>query len=62
MKAKVYLSSGLIIDIDNVTQDEAADLRCGLDSRTDENRIYVGEWVFDGKAVDAVRIIEEVEA
>ena len=61
MKAKVYLSSGLIIDIDNVTQDEEADLRCGLDSRTDENRIYVGELVFDGKAVDAVRIIEEVE-
>ena len=42
-------------------EEEAADLRCGLDSRTDENRIYVGEWVFDGKAVDAVRIIEEVE-
>ena len=51
----------MIIDIDNVTQEEASDLRCGLDSRTDENRIYVGEWVFDGKAVDAVRIIEEVE-
>lgn len=60
MNAKVYLSSGLIVDLENVTQGEAADLRCGLDSHTDENRIYVGEWVFDGKAVDAVRIIEEV--
>ncbi len=59
MKAEVYLSSGVIVKLEDVTQQEILDLTCGLDSHTEENRILVGEWVFDGKSVDAVRIIEE---
>lgn len=58
-KVEVYLNSGRIVKLEKVTQKEMLDLTCGLDSHTEENRILVGEWVFDGKAVDAVRVIEE---
>ena len=58
-KVEVYLNSGRIVKLEKVTQKEMLDLTCGLDSRSEENRIWVGEWVFDGKAVDAVRVIEE---
>jgi len=60
-KVEVYLNSGRIVKLEKVTHKEMLDLTCGLDSHTEENRIWVGEWVFDGKAIDAVRVIEEVQ-
>ena len=57
-KVDVYLNSGHIVKLESVTQKEMLDLTCGLDSHSEENRIWVGEWVFDGKCIAAVRVIE----
>lgn len=57
-KIEVYLNSGRVAKLENVKQEEMVDLTGGLDSRTEENRVWVGDWVFDGKSIEAVRVVE----
>lgn len=57
-KIEIYLNSGRVAKLENVKQEEMVDLTRGLDSRTEENRVWVGDWVFDGKSIEAVRVVE----
>lgn len=58
MKAQVYLRGGRVVELNNITQEDKDNLQSGLDSQTTFHRVFVGNWVFDGKAIDAVWISE----
>lgn len=50
----VYLRGGNTITIYNATQQEKSDLESGMNSRTDEHRIYVQGYIINGRAIDAL--------
>ena len=54
MNVKVYLRGGNVIEISGITASEKSDLESGMNSRTDEHRIYVQSCVINGRAIDAL--------
>lgn len=60
MRAEVYLRGGRVVLLNNITNEDRNNLESGLDSQTTFHRVFVKNWVFDGKAIDAVWFIGEV--
>ena len=59
MIAEVYLKSGTIVTIKNITEDESYDLSCSMGSQSHFHTISVDDWVLDGRLIEAIRIIRE---
>ena len=61
MDAEVYLKSGRVVRVENLTEVEVNDLSCCIGSQSQFHTVSVGEWVFDGRKIEAIRIIRGVE-
>jgi len=61
MDAEVYLKSGRVVRVENLTEVEVNDLSCCIGSQSHFHTVSVGEWVFDGRKIEAIRIIRGVE-
>ena len=61
MDAEVYLKSGRVVRVENLTEMEVNDLSCCIGSQSQFHTVSVGEWVFDGRKIEAIRIIRGVE-
>ena len=61
MDAEVYLKSGRVVRVENITEVEVNDLSCCIGSQSQFHTVSVGEWVFDGRKIEAIRIIRGVE-
>ena len=59
MDAEVYLKSGRGVTIKNITKAEDYDLSCCMGSQSHFHTISVDDWVFDGRSIEAIRIIGE---
>ena len=59
MDAEVYLKSGRVVRVENLTEVEAYDLSCCMGSQSHFHTISVNDWVFDGRSIEAIRIIRE---
>ena len=54
MNVSIYLRGGNIIKIYGITPQEKSDIECGMNSLTEEHRIRVQDYIFNGRAIDAV--------
>ena len=61
MDAEVYLKSGRVVRVENLTEVEVNDLSCCIGSQSQFHTVSVGEWVFDGRKIEAIRIIRGVK-
>ena len=61
MDAELYLKSGRVVRVENLTEVEVNDLSCCIGSQSQFHTVSVGEWVFDGRKIEAIRIIRGAE-